>query len=190
MKGYPMGVRALAVGLTLVGFGVPSVGRAQVRVEVGIPLPGFELQIGGPLVYVGPGVWVLPDSRDEVFYNNGYYWARTQNHWYRSRGRQGGWGVVEDRYVPLPVMRVPPGRYRDYHAPEHARRMAPPGWAKQDKRREARELPQPRARMQMQPRGGAPQQPGPRPMQRNDDRPRGRGQGQGGGGGHGGGRGR
>ena len=190
MKRVQLCAPALAFCLSAAAFCVPSVAVAQLRVEVGIPVPGFQIQIGGPLVYVGPGVWVLPDSQEEVFYNNGWYWARSHDHWYRSHGRRGGWGVVDERYVPRPVMRLPPGRYRDYHAPEQARRMAPPGWEKQEQRREGRDMRgEDRRDMQrpreMQPRAWQRMGPGPAPMQREDNRRGGRGEGNGGGRGEG-----
>ena len=66
MKRVQLCAPALAFCLSAAAFCVPSVAVAQLRVEVGIPVPGFQIQIGGPLVYVGPGVWVLPDSQEEV----------------------------------------------------------------------------------------------------------------------------
>ena len=164
----------------------PALASAQVRVQVGLPLPELSIQVGGPLVYVGPQVWVLPDSDDEVFYSGGWYWARNNGHWYRSHGRQRGWAVVNESYVPAPVRRLPPGQYRRFHAPEHAQTMAPRGWQEQRGPRREREQPafQPVRRQEsvmppqggrrppmFAPQGGAPIRRGPEP-----------GRGQGGGG--------
>lgn len=124
---------AVAAGI----LAIPMVGFAQVNVTVGVPVPSFELQVGSPLVYVSPGVWVLPESEDEVFYNGGWYWARHGNHWYRTHGRQGGWVVIDDGYVPRPVVRMT-GRYRNWRAPERARTMSPRGWEERGERGEKR----------------------------------------------------
>jgi hypothetical protein len=67
-----------------------------------------------PLIVVHPGVSVVSNMDDEVFYSDGYYWARQDRYWYRSRSHQRGWVVVEDRYVPAPIVRYPPGQYRQY----------------------------------------------------------------------------
>ncbi len=173
----------------------PALAQAQVSLQVGLPIPELQINVGSPLVYVGPGVWVLPNSDEEVFYNGGWYWARSHGYWYRSHGRRGGWGMVNEQFVPQPIRYSEPGHYRGWQAPEHARSMAPRGW-------EERRAPQP---MQMQrgdmPRGRVQQQevrvrsaPVFIPTGRSGDGGgRGRGEGQGGGrgegGGHGGGEG-
>jgi hypothetical protein len=68
-----------------------------------------------PLIVVEPGVSVVSNMDDEVFYSDGYYWARQDRGWYRSRDHRRGWVMVEDRYVPPPIYRAPPGQYRRYH---------------------------------------------------------------------------
>jgi hypothetical protein len=183
-------VPALVVGALL----LPSLASAQVRVEVGIPAPQFTFQVGGPLVYVGPDVWVLPESDDEVFYNGGWYWARSNDRWYRSHGRQSGWGVVNEQYVPGRIRRMPPGQYRQFHAPERARMMPARGW--QERREERGPRMDMRQPFQGERREGrmAPMAPPvrqqrvelrPEPQMRRDDGP-GRGHGGGEGRGHGG----
>jgi hypothetical protein len=74
-----------------------------------------------PLIVVEPGVSVVSDMDQEVFYSDGYYWARQDRGWYRSRDHRQGWVVVEDRYVPAPIARSPPGQYRRYRGGEHDR---------------------------------------------------------------------
>ena len=115
---------------------VPGTAAAQVVVQFGAPAIRWETR--PPRVYVAPGMWVVGDSDDEVFYQGGWYWAHSHDRWYRSHGRRGGWVVVEDRHVPGPLLRYPPGQYRRYHAPEHARTMVPPGWGRRAERAEYR----------------------------------------------------
>jgi hypothetical protein len=74
-----------------------------------------------PLIVVQPGVSVVSNMNDEVFYADGYYWARQDRYWYRSHDHQRGWVVVEDRYVPAPIVRSPPGQYRHYQEPQQSR---------------------------------------------------------------------
>ncbi|MCX5811296.1 MAG: hypothetical protein NT178_01950 [Proteobacteria bacterium] len=54
------------------------------------------------------------------------------NQWYRSRAYKGPWGVVEQRYVPASVHRVP----RDYRTVYEKEKHIPYGqWKKQGKNR-------------------------------------------------------
>jgi hypothetical protein len=43
------------------------------------------------MVYVAPGVQVVADYDEPVFYSDGYYWRYYGNTWYRSNSWQGGW---------------------------------------------------------------------------------------------------
>jgi hypothetical protein len=74
-----------------------------------------------PLVVVQPGVSVVRDLDQEVFYANGYYWVRQDGYWYRAPDHRRGWTRVEPRGVPAPLVQAPPGRYRHYRG-EEARR--------------------------------------------------------------------
>jgi len=78
---------------------------------------GFQLtfpEVLPPLVVVQPGVSVVRDYDQEVFYADGYYWVRQDRSWYRSRDHRRGWARVEPRYIPPPIVQAPPGRYRHY----------------------------------------------------------------------------
>lgn len=74
-----------------------------------------------PLVVIEPGVSVVRDFDDEVFFVDGYYWARQDRTWYRTRDHRGGWGRVDDRQVPVFIARSPPGRYRHYRGDDRQR---------------------------------------------------------------------
>ncbi|BDG04759.1 hypothetical protein [Anaeromyxobacter oryzae] len=67
-----------------------------------------------PLVVVQPGVSVARDMDHEIFYADGYYWARQDQTWFRARDHRGSWERVEPRYVPAALVQSPPGRYRHY----------------------------------------------------------------------------
>src|SRR5215472_2069595 len=101
--------------------------RAQVRVEIAVPTIRFE--VAPPLVVVSPGVQVVPEYEEEVFFVDGWYWYRTGPYWYRTRDHRGGWVVVERRYVPVALVKIPPGHYKHYKA-----KGLPPGQAKKFER--------------------------------------------------------
>jgi len=103
-------VVALLLGGCMVGQGG---GEADFRLTLPTLLP--------PLIVIEPGVSVVGDMDDEVFYSDGYYWARQDNGWYRSTDHRRGWARVEDRHVPAPIARSPPGRYKHYRGNEGSR---------------------------------------------------------------------
>jgi hypothetical protein len=97
---------------------------AQVHIQVTLPTIRFET--APQVVEVEPGLYVVPDREDEVFYADGWYWTRwNDGRWYRARSHRGGWVAVP----PPPVLaRVPPGRYRHHHGkPERMRVIGPDG---------------------------------------------------------------
>lgn len=89
----------------------PSTAAAQIEVHAGVRL---GLPALPTLVVVQPGVQVVQDFDDEVFVHGGTYYARRGDRWYRGRGPQAEFVVVETRLVPEPVRRLPPGHYRRY----------------------------------------------------------------------------
>jgi hypothetical protein len=72
-----------------------------------------------PLIVVQPGFSVARDMDEEVFYADGYYWARQDRTWFRSRDHRSGWAEVEGNNVPTVIVQSPPGRYRHYRGDEH-----------------------------------------------------------------------
>jgi hypothetical protein len=86
--------------------------HAQIEVRIGLPTIRFEAP--PPLVVIQPGIRVVPDQDDEVFFVDDYYWVRRGPTWYRTRDHRGGWTVVE-RDVPRGLVRMKPGRYHRYH---------------------------------------------------------------------------
>jgi len=78
----------------------------------------LSLPAAPPLVVIHPGVSVVRDWDDEVFYSNGYYWARQDRTWYRTNDNRGRWARVESHSVPAAIYQSPPGRYRRYRGEE------------------------------------------------------------------------
>jgi len=84
---------------------------AFAQVEVKISFPWLAPP---PLVVVEPGVQVVPDYPEEVFFVDNWYWVRRDGRWLRARDYRAGWS-----YVPAPpaaLVRIPPGKYRHWKA--------------------------------------------------------------------------
>ncbi len=65
------------------------------------------------LVYVSPGVQVIADYDEPIFYSDGFYWRETGGTWYRSTSYTGGWGYYAP---PRHLLTI-----RDRHAYRHYR---------------------------------------------------------------------
>jgi len=106
-------VQVLLVVVALGGCYATVGGDGRGGASFGLILP----EILPPLVVVEPGVSVVGDLDEEVFYSDGYYWARQDQGWYRTQDHRRGWARVEERQVPRSMVQSPPGRYRRYRAP-------------------------------------------------------------------------
>lgn len=87
----------------------PALSSAQVNVHIDLGLP-----VAPPLVVVQPGVQVVEDFEDEVFFTRNWYWLRRGDAWYRARSPQAAFVLVETRRVPRALVRLTPGRYRNW----------------------------------------------------------------------------
>jgi hypothetical protein len=108
---------------------------------------GVNLNIGPPpIVAPAPpevvlmpnfGVYFVPGLEFDVFFHNGFWWSPRGDRWYRSQEYGGPWRVVERRYVPGPVIRVP----RDYRGRFVRERHIPYGeWRERHFRDEHHEM--------------------------------------------------
>lgn len=104
----------MGLGLAAVLLSLPIPGSAQVSIGAGI---GIDIRFPEPppLVVVTPGVQIVPEYDEEVYFVNDYYWVRRDEVWYRTRRYDGGWRPVQVVYVPAALVRIPPGRYRHYY---------------------------------------------------------------------------
>jgi hypothetical protein len=76
------------------------------------------------LVYLSPGVYVVQDYNEPVFYSNGYYWLYRGGLWYRSSLHYRGWHRVYT--VPVGIRSVRhPRRYVRYRARPGVRTYRP-----------------------------------------------------------------
>jgi hypothetical protein len=122
---------ALAALAALAAAPAPAAAQVEVHATLRLGLPAAP-----PLVVVQPGVQVVQDHDDEVFVHGGAYWVRRGDRWYRGRGPQTTFVVVETRLVPEPLRRLPPGHYRHYRPP--ARQVVAVEERKLDKKEEKR----------------------------------------------------
>src|SRR5829696_5844277 len=68
------------------------------------------------LVEISPGVWVIEDHADPVFYTDGFYWLYRGDTWFRSSIYSGGWIRIDT--APRVVIGLGhPRAYVRYHAP-------------------------------------------------------------------------
>ena len=86
---------ALVVALAALGAFAPGIAGP-------VPTPVLAFVASTPdLVYVSPGVYVIADYAEPVFYASNYYWRYDGGVWYRSRSYTGGWMLSYD--VPIAV---------------------------------------------------------------------------------------
>jgi hypothetical protein len=119
--------------------GIPGATPAQPAVDIRVTLPTVLPR----LVVVSPGVQVVPEVQEEVFFHDGWYWVRRDDYWYRSRSHRGGWMLVPSRRVPPRLVALPPpGHYRYWKAEkehEKAERKAEKRREKAERRAEREE---------------------------------------------------
>ncbi len=95
---------------------------------------------GPDLVYAAPGVQVIADYDEPIFFADGFYWRSSGGYWYRSHDYHRGW-----------VSARPPGAVMRIDHPQTYAHYRPQGWA-------------PRGRPAPAPRYEAHGSPPPRPM--------------------------
>lgn len=112
-------IRKLVLTLALAGLATPAHAGAHVWIQMNLPavLP--------PLVVVQPGVQVVQDYGEEIFFSGGYYWVRRDGYWYRAADPRARWYYVRPAAVPVAIARMPPGHYRHWHG--HGWRAQGPG---------------------------------------------------------------
>jgi hypothetical protein len=105
---------------------LPATAPAQVSVQIQLGLPAAP-----PLVVVQPGIQVVENWDEEVFFTGGYYWVRRDDRWYRARGPSAAFVYVEPRRVPPGLVRMPPGQYVRYR--KHEEKAERKAWKRQEK---------------------------------------------------------
>ena len=105
----PFALACLLAVAVAVAVATPTAAEARVDVNIQLGLP-----VAPPLVVVQPGVQVVEDFREEVFFTSGYYWVRRDDGWYRARGPRARFFYAQPRHVPVALVRMPRGQYVHY----------------------------------------------------------------------------
>jgi hypothetical protein len=120
--------------------------EVQLRIRMGLPtvLP--------PLVEVRPGLQVVQDYDDEIFFADGYYWMQRDGSWYRARDYRQRWSFVRPGGESRMLFGHQPGQYRRYQHderrvwPDPDRRHTGRHWGEGEHRGGSREWRQPERR--------------------------------------------
>jgi hypothetical protein len=114
-------IRALLLSACVGLLGVATQGCAgtEVRAEAGI--------VGPSLAYVSPGLWVVTDVDDPIFYHDDLYWLYRGGRWYSSPYYSGGWAYTTTPRLPVVIRTIRrPTIYHRYRAiPGQRVRRAP-----------------------------------------------------------------
>ncbi|HTM57291.1 MAG TPA: hypothetical protein VL123_02625 [Candidatus Udaeobacter sp.] len=122
----------LAAGVILLGLAQGGPARSDVAVHIDIgnapPPPRVVFRSEPHVVYVPEDrVYVVDDpyAGDNDYFRYGPYWYEfNAGYWYRASSWRGPFRVVEPRYVPAAIYRVPPGHWK------HRAHWMPPGQAR------------------------------------------------------------
>jgi len=109
-------VPGTAVALFLFG-GLSAVASAQIRIGVGIALPGVRIGVNIPAYpnmapIPGYPVYYAPQLDANLFFYDSTYWLFANDDWYSSTWYNGPWYPVEPYLVPSFILRIPVGYYR------------------------------------------------------------------------------
>ncbi len=118
---------------------------------------------GPDLVYAAPGVQVIADYDEPIFYADNFYWRLDGGTWYRSSYYTGGWVYATP---PGPVLRIErPHAYAHYRPQGWVAHRGPVerGPAVRDHREPVRD------RSRFEPRASPPKREAPRKDHRRDD---------------------
>lgn len=107
-------MKILARFLLLAVLSIPCLSRAQAQLEINVDLP----VVLPPLVTIEPGIRVVQDFDEEIFFVDGYYWYRRDGYWYRTHNHRDRWIYVERNHVPPGLVRTPPGHYKHWRKAE------------------------------------------------------------------------
>ena len=116
-----------------------------------------EVAVASPeLVPIEPGVEVVSDANEPMFYSDGYYWLYRDGAWLRSDSYRGGFARIDVNVVPGELRQLPrPQAYAHYRVRERDRSYA-------------RRAPLPQRNLRRQAPEYPPRQPqAPRPVEAN-----------------------
>ena len=119
MRRWTIGLAALAL---MIAASASAHTSTYFGFQIGIgnaPPPPEVVFMSAPRLYCDPEtrVYVVQGDYDEDVFRYGPYWyACDEGYWYRARSYGGPYAVIDVRYVPQPIFRVPARRWRHYPA--------------------------------------------------------------------------
>ncbi len=98
-----------AVALLTGGIFYPTKSKAEVSVNVMIPLPGLVIT-APPAMVVIPGTYAYfpPDVEADIFFYHGYWYRPYRGQWFISAEYSGPWGSIAINRVPGVLINLPP----------------------------------------------------------------------------------
>jgi hypothetical protein len=123
-------MRSLKLAAVLVALVAPALLTSGCAARVySEPPPTGPAPYGPELVYAAPGVQVIADYDEPIFYADGFYWRWYGNQWYRSPYYTGGWTYYSSPPVVITRIQRPHtyAHYRPYGW--RGRSAAPPARA-------------------------------------------------------------
>jgi hypothetical protein len=91
----------------------------DMHINLHVPVPEIVFPEPPRVVVATPGIYVVPDYPEEVFFVSGSYWVVRDGHWFRSRGQHKKWTMVSNSRVPRGIMKIPRGKYKNWHPERH-----------------------------------------------------------------------
>lgn len=120
-----------------------------------------DVRVTSPdLVAVGPGIQVIADADEPVFYSDGYYYLYRDNGWLRSDNDRSGFARIDVMAVPERLRAIPQPRVYAHYRRNSGRAMARPAPVVQ-------RAPQPQPQAQPVERAPMPMQQQPTPPAAN-----------------------
>ncbi len=131
MMRYARALFAFPILAAFLASGTPAFARSDFGVNLNVNLGPPPVLVAPPpeLVLIpGSGVYFIPSVSADIFFYDGYWWSPRGPRWYRSQSPNGPWIIIESRFIPRPVYRVP----RDYRVVYRHERHIPYGqWKKE-----------------------------------------------------------
>lgn len=109
MTEHPLSRRFFMGGALAAIVGPAAVAQAEVRVNIGINLPGPPQLVPVPSA---PAIEYAPGVNANYFVYDGEYYVFSNGAWYASRWLQRPWVAVRPEFVPRPLLRIPVQYYR------------------------------------------------------------------------------
>jgi hypothetical protein len=124
-------MRSRLIALSLLLLSATAV-HAQVSVQIRLPSASIGLNVPFyPQLVPVPGypVYYAPNVHSNYFFYDGFYWVYQNDNWYASAWYNGPWDLVAREIVPVFILRIPVGYYRNPPRHFHGwRGDAPPRW--------------------------------------------------------------